>query len=133
MRSLVLRNDHSNSCYFTGFASLRPQVTQASHVTKRSSSLIAKVPIHDICSGSRVTIAIVPIFVVFTKLDVLEERLGEQGTQSGTNTQDLAETEIRKRYGQVLDALNKVIKNVAGQKRHTLVASMFTSSVPSTR
>ena len=74
-----------------------------------------------------------PIFVVFTKLDVLEERLGEQGTQSGTNTQDLAETEIRKRYGQVLDALNKVIKNVAGQKRHTLVASMFTSSVPSTR
>ena len=117
MRLLILGNNHSNSCYFTGFASLRPpRLTQTSHATKRSSSLMAKVPIHDICSRLRVTSAIVPIIVVFTQSDVFTERPGEQCMQNGMSSQDVAETEIKKRYIQVLDALTKVIKNAAGQK-----------------
>lgn len=68
----------------------------------------------------------VPIIVVFTKFDHFAATLGNESTQNGKISQELAEREFRKRYDQVFEASTK---EAASNIPYTLVASTSTFRV----
>jgi hypothetical protein len=68
-------------------------------------------------------VPIVPIVVVFTKLDLFLARLsrrGEAKVKSNTNSLEVAETIFKEKYGRVFD---KSTKNIEGHIPYALVTT----------
>ena len=65
---------------------------------------------------------IVPVIIIFTKFDLFVQALGNEGSQNGKISREMAEREFRKRYSQIFEASTK---GTVSQTPYTLVARSF--------